>query len=213
MSMKPASKFTFDTEFRPEGDLISNAARARQRKVFTQEEIDHMCTKARGEGHKAGQVRAAEAVAAAVADFAEAVRAALAGSHAEIETLREEAAQIALAAARKLAPIAIASCPVGDVEAALRDAIHQAVGEPRIVLRASQAVIEAISGKLADIAHEEGFEGRIVAKADSSVAGADCRLEWRGGGAERSLGVLESAVGELIARRFTQSTNTTTSKG
>ena len=211
MSTKPASKFTFDTEFRPEGDLVSNAARARQRKVFTQEEIDQMCAKARCEGLKAGQVRAAEAVAAAVADSADAVRAALAGSHAEIETLREEAAQIALAAARKLAPVAIASFPTGDVEAALRDAIHQAVGEPRIVLRATQAVIEAISGKLADIAHEEGFEGRIVAKADSSVAGADCRLEWRGGGAERSLGVLESAVGELIARRFTQSTST--SKG
>ena len=213
MSTKSASKFTFDTEFRPEGDLISNAARKRQRKVFTQEEIDLMFAKARGEGLKAGQVRAAEAVAAAIGDFAEAVRAALAGSHAEIETLREEAAQIALAAARKLAPVAISSFPTGDVEAALREAIHQAVGEPRIVLRASQAVVETISGKLADIAHEEGFEGRIVAKADPSIAGADCRLVWRGGGAERNLGVLESAVGELIARRFAQSTNSTTSKG
>ena len=209
MNTKPASKFTFDTEFRPEGDLISNAARARQRKVFTQEEIDHMCAKARGEGLKAGQVRAAEAVAAAVADFADAVRGALAGSHAEIEILRKEAAQIALAAARKLAPVAIASFPTGDVEAALREAIHQAVGEPRIVLRASQAVIEAISGKLADIAHEEGFEGRIVAKADASVAGADCRLEWRGGGAERSFTALEEAIGEMIARRFAQSSKTT----
>jgi hypothetical protein len=120
MNTKSACKFTFDTEFRPEGDLVSNAARKRQRKVFTQEEIDQMCAKARCEGLKAGQVRAAEAVAAAVADSADAVRAALAGSHAEIETLREEAAQIALAAARKLAPVAIATFPSGDVEAALR---------------------------------------------------------------------------------------------
>jgi len=212
-SAKPVSKFTFDTEFRPEGDLISNAARARQRKVFTQEEIDQMCAKARGEGLKAGQVRAAEAVAAAVADFANAVRAALADSHAEIETLREEAAQLAVVTARKLAPVAIAAFPSGDVEAALREAMHQAIGEPRIVLRTSPAVTEAMSGNLAEIAHEEGFEGRIVAKTDPSIAGADCRIEWRGGGAERSLAALEEAIGELIARRFTQSSNTTTTKG
>ena len=148
-SAKPTSKFTFDTEFRPEGDLISNAARARQRKVFTQEEIDQMCAKARAEGLKAGQVRAAEAIAAAVTACADAVRAALAGSHAEIETLREEAAQIAIVAARKLAPVAIAAFPSGDVESALREAMHQAIGEPRIVLRASQAVSEALSGNLA----------------------------------------------------------------
>ena len=209
-SAKPVSKFTFDTEFRPEGDLISNAARARQRKVFTQEEIDQMCAKARGEGLKAGQVRAAEAVAAAVADFANAVRAALADSHAEIETLREEAAQLAVVTARKLAPVAIAAFPSGDVEAALREAMHQAIGEPRIVLRTSPAVTEAMSGNLAEIAHEEGFEGRIVAKTDPSIAGADCRIEWRGGGAERSLDALEEAIGELIARRFTQSSMTTT---
>ena len=207
---KPGNKFTFDTEFRPEGDLISNAARARQRKVFTQEEIDQMFARARHEGLKAGQVRAAEAVAAAVADSAGAVRAALAGSHAEIEILREEAARIAVVAARKLAPVAIAAFPSGDVEAALREAMHQAIGEPRIVLRASQAVSEALSGNLAEIAHEEGFEGRIVAKADPGIAGADCRIEWRGGGAERSFAALEEAIGELITRRFAQSTQTTT---
>jgi flagellar assembly protein FliH len=210
---KPVSKFTFDTEFRAEGDLISNAARARQRKVFTQEEIDQMCAKARGEGLKAGQVRAAEAVAAAAADLAEAVGAALAGSHDQIETLREEAAQIAVAAARKLAPVAIASLPAGDVEAALREAMHQAIGEPRIVLRASQAVLDALCGKLAEIAHDEGYDGRIVTSADPGIVGADCRIEWRGGGAERNLAVLEEAIGELIARRFTQTTKTTITKG
>ncbi|HEY0282656.1 MAG TPA: FliH/SctL family protein [Rhizomicrobium sp.] len=209
-SAKPVSKFTFDTEFRAEGDLISNAARARQRKVFTQEEIDQMCAKAREMGLKAGQVRAAEAAAAAIADLAKEVRAALAGSHDEIEIMREEAAQIALAAARKFAPAAIAALPCGDVEATLREAMHQAIGEPRIVLRASPAVSQAIAESLAAIAHEEGFEGRIVAKADPAITGADCRVEWRGGGAERSLSALEETIGELIARRFAQTDKTTT---
>ena len=211
--LETAKKFTFDTEFRSEGDLISNAARARQRKVYTQDEIDQMCARSRAEGLKAGQVRAAEAAAAAIVHLTEAVRTVLAGARSEIEAVREEAALIAFAAARKLAPVAIASFPSGDVEAALREAVHQAIGEPRIVLRASQNVVDALSESLADIAHEEGFEGRIVTKVDPAIAGADCRIEWRGGGAERSLASLEDAVGALIARRFSTPSNTTHPKG
>jgi flagellar assembly protein FliH len=214
MSNTPSSsKFTFDTEFRVEGDLVSNAARARQRKVYAQEEIDHMFSKARAEGAKAGMVRAAEAIAAATTALAGALRTALVETHTEVEAIRRDAAMIAFTAARKLAPVAIAALPAGDVEAALREAIHQAIGEPRVVLRASQGVIEAISEKLAEIAHEEGYEGRVVAKVDPGIAGADCRIEWRGGGAERNLSVLEDTIGDLIVRRFSQNSNTSIVKG
>jgi len=203
--MSSAKKFTFDVEFRAEGDLVSNAARARQRKVFTQEEIDHMFARARQEGIKAGQVRAAEALAAAVDQFCGVVRQAVSDAAEEIEALREEASRLALAAAKKLAPIAIAGLPEGDVEAALREAMHQAISEPRIVLRASPKVIEALKDKLSEIAQEQGYEGRIVAITEPGLGGADCRIEWRGGGAERSLSGLEAAVGDVIERRFSQS--------
>jgi flagellar assembly protein FliH len=203
--MGAAKRFTFDTEFRPEGDLVSNAARARQRKVFTQEEIDSMFAKARAEGLKAGQVRAQEAIAGSLERFIDVVREAVAGARSEIEALREEAARIAFTAARKLAPMAVASLPSADVEEALREAMHQAIGEPRVVLRASQAVVDVLSPKLQEIAHEEGFEGRVVANADAGLPGADCRIEWRGGGSERSLAALEEAIGEVITRRFSHS--------
>jgi flagellar biosynthesis/type III secretory pathway protein FliH len=197
-----ARKFTFDTEFRAEGDLVSNAARARQKKVYSQEEIDHLCAKARGEGIKAGQVRAAEALVVASEALADALRQSLAEAGAIIEGIRKEACELAYAAATKLAPMAIAALPQADVDAALREAIHQAIGEPRIVLRAPQPVLDALAGKLADIAHEEGFDGRIVAMVDSTLSGSDCRIEWRGGGAERSYEALAEEIGMLIQRRF-----------
>jgi len=56
--------------------------------------------------------------------------------------------------------------------------------------------------KLAEIAHEEGFDGRVVVTGEAAMGMADCRIEWRGGGAERSTQQIESAIGELIARRF-----------
>jgi len=199
--MKP---FKFDTEFSDTGDRVSLAARARAKKSLSADEIDQMCTKARAEGMKSGEARALEAVAQATRDMAQVLRQALETSHAEIEQVREEAAQIAFAVARKLAALALDALPVADVEQALREAIHQAIGEPRIVLRASARVIEALKDRIAAIAHEEGFEGRIIASADPAIRGADCRIEWRGGGAERNEQAIDQALAELITRRFSR---------
>jgi flagellar assembly protein FliH len=203
--MTPA-KFKFDTEFHEEGDRVSMAARARTKKAWSQDEIDQMCAKARAEGMKAGEARALDAVAAATHDMAAMLREALARTHNDIEALRREAAEIAVAAARKLATLAVEALPSADVEQALRDVLHQAIGEPRVVLRASPRVIEALSEHLARIAHEEGYEGRVIASADPAIKGADCRIEWRGGGMERSEAAIEAALHALIARRFSGQT-------
>jgi flagellar assembly protein FliH len=197
-----APKFTFDTEFRVEGDLLSNAARARQKKAYTHDEIDAMCAKAREAGIKAGQVRAQEAIADAVQQLAGSLHSMLDQAHAEIETIRGEAAELAFTAARKLARSAIAVAPQAEVEAALREAIHQAIGEPRIVLKAAPAIAAVLEPMGEEIAAQEGFDGRIVISADPHMKGADCRIEWRGAGAEHSIDRIEAALADLIARRF-----------
>ncbi|MBV8976843.1 MAG: hypothetical protein JO261_12885 [Alphaproteobacteria bacterium] len=202
--MMPA-KFKFDTEFRDEGDRVSMAARGRIRKALSQDEIDQLCAKSRAEGMKAGEARALDAVAAAIENMSKALRQALAASHSEIEAVRKEAAETAFAVGRKLAQHALDAAPLGEVEQALREAVHQAIGEPRVVLRATPRVIAALKERLAEIAHEEGFEGRIVAAEDAAMAAADCRIEWRGGGAERRVADIEHSLAALIARRFSRS--------
>jgi flagellar assembly protein FliH len=197
-----ATKFTFDTEFRNEHDVLSNAARLRQKKSYTHDEIDALCARARAEGIKAGQVRATEAVATGTGDAVAALSAALARTAEDIEDVRGHAARLALAAARRLARAAIAALPQAEVEEALRSAMHQAIGEPRIVLRVSAGVAEALNSRIAAIAHEEGFDGRVQISADPTIKGADCRIEWRGGGAERIEEALEASLNEIISRRF-----------
>jgi len=200
--MTTSAKYTFDVEFRPEGDLVSNAARARQKRAYTMDEIDQLSAKAREQGMKAGQVRAAEAQNQEIARLVEALRAVVTRSSKATDDVREESAMIALAAARKLAGAAVDALPTIDVEDVLRHALHQALGEPRIVLHTSPKVAELLRPKLAEIAHEEGFEGRVVVTGEAQMGAADCRIEWRGGGAERSTQQIESVIGELIARRF-----------
>lgn len=203
------SKFKFDTEFREGGEQISLAVRARSRKMYTQEEIDQICARARAEGMKSGEIRAQEAVAQGGRDLSAALHQALARTNDEIRNVRREAAEIAFAVARKLAPMALDALPAADVENALRAAIHQAVGEPRLVLRASARVVEALGARIEEIAHEEGFEGRVILAADPAITGADCRIEWRGGGAERNEQAIERALADLLERHFSNLPNCT----
>jgi flagellar assembly protein FliH len=202
MTSKPVHKFTFDTEFRAEGDVVSSAARARQKKTLTTEEIEAMCARAQAQGTEAAAVRASENIDRTTAAFIAALRAALDQSHTEIEIVRAEAARLALAAAKKIAPAALAALPAGDVENALREAMHQAIGEPRITLRAAPDVVAVLESRIALIAQEEGYDGRVMIAADPNITGADCRIEWRGGGSERSEAAIEAALDALIARRF-----------
>jgi flagellar assembly protein FliH len=200
--MSTASKYTFDVEFRPEGDLVSNAARARQKKTYTTEEIDQLSARAREQGMKAGQVRATEALAAEISNLAGMLREVLARSHRATDDVREEASLLALSAARKLAAAAIDQLPAADVELTLRGALHHAIGEPRIVLHASQRAVDILKPQLDEIAQQEGFDGRVAIGIDPALAAGDCRIDWRGGGAERSEGAIEAAIAELITRRF-----------
>ena len=200
--MSTATKFTFDTEFAGSENRPTPAARARQKQTLTNEEVEILQANARSEGESAAAVRAAESLERTVAALTIAVRAALDTSHAEIEALRAESCELALAMAKKIAPAALAALPAGDVEIALRQAMHQAIGEPRITLRAAPVVIETLQARLDDIAHEEGYDGRVMIAADSAMTGADCRIEWRGGGAERREAVIEEALTALIAHRF-----------
>ncbi len=197
-----ATKFTFDTVFASRSDIASDAARARRKKTMTQGEIDKLTSDAHEEGSKAAEIRALEAIAGAANEAVAALRHVLAASSKEIEAVRAQSVDVALAAARKLARAAIEAAPHEEIEAALREAMHQAIGEPRIVLRAHPRLAEELSKRVAEIAHEEGFDGRVQISADPALAGADCRIEWRGGGAERTESAIDNALTALIARHF-----------
>ena len=203
--MASQSKFTFDTEFLGKEDRQAPAARARQKQTLTTEELERIRAEARIQGENSAQARNTEALDRSIAALTISVRATLDQSHGEIESLRDEAARLALAMAKRIASAALAALPTGDVEIALRQAMHQAIGEPRITLRTSTVVAEAIEPRLAAIAQEEGYDGRIAIAAEPGMKAGDCRIEWRGGGAERSEDAIEEALTSLITHRFSAS--------
>ena len=76
------------------------------------------------------------------------------------------------------------------------------MGRPDVARVICGNPVDALGKRIADMAHEEGFDGRVQISAEHNFRGADCRIEWRGGGAERALASIEASMNELIARRF-----------
>jgi flagellar assembly protein FliH len=199
--MSKAVKFTFDRNF-DGANPREVRSEARSRKTYTSEEIELMKHAALEEGRKDGDVRATQAVAASIGQVAAAVHAAIAAMDEEIEIIRAEAAALAVAAAKRLARAALATAPASEIEDTLRLALHQAIGEHRIVVKTSPDVALSLGEQATRIAAEEGFEGRVQFVPDSGLADADCLIEWRGGGFERAQASIEATLDELIARRF-----------
>lgn len=199
--MDRAVKFTFDTHF-DGGDPGSEKSNSRSRKTYSAEEIDALKREAREEGRNEGDVRASHAVAASIGQVAAAVHAAIQAMDGEIERIRAEAAGLAIVAAKKLAQAALGAAPEAEIEEALRVALHQAVGEARVIVKTAPLIAETIQQRANEIAHQEGFEGRMQFVPDPGLLHADCRIEWRGGGIERSQAAIEEALADVIARRF-----------
>ena len=202
--MNTTVKFTFDTHFNG-ANPRNEKSEARSRKSYSAEEIEAMKREACEEGRTHGDVLATHAIAASIGQVAAAVHAAIQAMDGEIELIRAEAAGLAIMAAKKLAHAALAAAPEVEIEEALRVALHQAIGEPRVVVKTSSLLAQKIQERANEIAQQEGYEGRMQFVPDDGLANADCRIEWRGGGIERAQSAIESALADLMARRFPQS--------
>src|SRR5690242_3857143 len=179
--MKNAVKFTFDTDF----DFGADAQDpARARKSYTLDEIEAIKREAREEGRRDGDVRATQAVAGSISQVAAAVLSAIQAMDAEIEIIRSEAGALAVSAAKSLAGKALSLNPEPEIAEALQTALHQAIGEARVVVRPSALLADPIQERANEIPLQEGYEGRMQFVADGALKNADCRIEWRGGGIE-----------------------------
>ena len=198
--MSGAVKFTFDTHFGGAPEGAGNEARSR--KTYSADELEAMKHDAREEGRRDGNVRATQAVAASIGQVAAAILSAIEAMDEEIEVIRSEAAGLAVAASKKLAHAALAAAPDAEIAEALHIALHQAIGEPRVIVKTSPLLAQKIQERAHEIAHQEGYEGRMQFVADGGLSDADCRIEWRGGGIERAQAALEQALDDLVAQRF-----------
>ena len=163
---------------------------------------------ARTEGYRAG---AAAAEAKCMADIAHrsavaaertaAALAALSQGLGAIEArLEAESVEVAAAVGGKLAPELIAAEPFAEVAALAASCFRQLVAAPHVVVRVDETTYGTAQARLKEIAHMQGFDGRLVVLAEETLAPGDCRIEWADGGLTRDRAATTAAIGEAVTR-------------
>lgn len=193
--MATATKFMFGTDFREGG-----------RRAAGEADI----TAARAEGFRDGEIQGrqqGEAQLVALAgQIARAADRLLAQDDARAVAVEEQAAQVALAAARALAGAALAEKPMAEIEAAVRECLVHARLAAHLVVRVHESAVEAVEGLLKRLAQHSGYAGRLIVLGEPDIAAGDGRIEWADGGVAIDRQLLSQQVEHAVARVFGRST-------
>lgn len=174
-----ARKFAFDVEFAPDGTILQdNSAGVRR---FDSDEVEAERQRAYESG-KADSVALAErATAAALKDLAMAAGAALQTLDAESKAMRREAAQLALAAARKIADAALTRFGEDRALSAIEQAMDALRHGPRLLVRVPKDAAERLKPMIEAMAEEHHYAGKIVVRGEAGLSAGAVAIDWTDG--------------------------------
>lgn len=89
-----------------------------------------------------------------------------------------------------------------EIEGLVRACLTELYDEPRVVIRAADAVIDTLQQNIDRIAAACGFIGKVALFGDPAMSATDCRVEWADGGAERSFEATWQAIESAIERNL-----------
>jgi flagellar assembly protein FliH len=116
------------------------------------------------------------------------------------QRIENEAVELAVAVARKLAPELVLREPFAEIAELATECLKQLAACPHVVVRVNDALHETAREQLAEIARRCGFEGRLVVLAEPEIALGDCRIEWADGGVARDQAKIDIAIGNAVGR-------------
>ncbi len=174
-----ASRFMFDTEFAPDGTIVREAGRAVA--LFTQEEVEAACAQAHAAGKADALVQAEKRTGDAYAALAKAVERLLSGLEREAVALREEAAALALCAARAVAGEALDRFGAERAEAIISEAMDSLRHGPRLIVRLPAPMADLMLPRLEAAAARAGFAGALLVRPDPALKAGDVSLDWTDG--------------------------------
>ena len=174
--MNTVRKFDFDTVFDGEGEVLSS--RAPRKAFYTPAEVDQIRQEAFVEGQRAALQQAEADQAQCLEGIRFAIEKAMPLLARAAHEHRAGAAELALAAARKIADSALDNFPEAPVKAALEALSNEVQGHPRLLVRTPERLLDRIQAVLEMTAQAVGFPGQVTAVADERLGGAAFVFEW-----------------------------------
>lgn len=179
MSASAPRPFAFDTVFDDAGSIAYQPPA--RRKHYTAEEVEAARAAGYAEGERSAVAQAEARAADALADIARAARAALSALQGVAHEHRVGSAQLALAAARRIADAALDRFPEAPAAAALEALAREIEAEPRLMVRVAPDLQARIQAALDHTAEAIGFEGQILTRAEPALPPAAFVLDWGDG--------------------------------
>lgn len=196
MAASALRRFAFDTVFDDAGDVAYTAPPARL--TVSAEDLETVRRDAYFAGEASAVARAQEAQTAALERIAEAAAAALGALAQAAHDHRRGSAELALAAARRLADAALDRFPEAPVAAALDALSREIDGAPRLAIRVGAGDLQAISAAVEHAAAAAGFSGRLTLTADPEAPRGAFSFDWGDGRAAFDPHAASVRVGEAL---------------
>ncbi len=209
MTSAQGTKFSFDTVFLENGEIVRVQKRERAKTSFTVAEAEALKAEAFANGQRDATARSQAALAQSLSGIAAAISTLCAELAAMTAQRRQESASLALAAARRAAGLALQHFPAADLEAAVAQALHDLHNEPRLVIRVHHTTATELQNVIDTLSMEAGFNGRVVITSDIDIKAPDIRIEWSEGGMERSVDDIFARMDAALSRWIAADANAT----
>ncbi|MBL8551392.1 MAG: hypothetical protein JNJ73_15515 [Hyphomonadaceae bacterium] len=196
--MNNPRKYLFETEFAADGTVLRDPAR-NEFKRFEAKEVDALRATAYDKGKADALVEAERASAAALEKLANDMKTELARLEATVQSLRVQGAEIALAAARKIAGEALDQFGEERAIAAVEAAMDALPAGPRLLVRIAPTLEATLRARLETAAKARAFEGALLVRPEPKLAKGDVEIEWSEGALVCERGDIEARVEALVA--------------
>lgn len=191
--MTQPHRFQFETEFTPDGDVVAGP----KRKYVLREEVDHIAANARAEGEAKAQAKGIASIDRVVGHLAP-----VAAQLVQIaDTLRREAAELALIAAQKIAGDALDKAGNEAAANAIAQAIKLLKGNPIVTISLPPGSIPEVHQRLEQL-RGQGRASNMAFVADPNAKPGDWRVEWAEGSAGFSRAEVEAAIDAVVRARL-----------
>jgi len=173
--LSTARPFTFDTVF----DGANVIAAPRPKRAYTREEVDAIRNQAYAEGERSAVAQAEAAAAAALQQVEAMTRHALSSLTRIAHEHRTAAAELSMAAARRIAGAALDAFPEAPAAAALTALAQDLESTPRLTVHAPAS--DRLAASLQQAADAAGFPGQILLKPNTAMPTAAFAFDWGDG--------------------------------
>jgi len=205
--MSNPAKFLFDIDF--DAPKVANTIPLADHHAKIEEAETSSYRKGFSAGQQEAQGETARRLAVAMEDIARSLNKLSRGLSGIEQRVEAEAIEVAVTTGRKLASALIEREPFAEIQALAADCFRELIATPHVVVRVHDNLYAEAQTRLAEIARQSGFDGRLLVLAEPDIGIGDCRIEWADGGMTRNRAATDAQIEDTV-RRFVQARLETT---